>query len=109
MKHFNYETRNKCNRCGIWKCPKLIVDIKPRNKYHKINDNKDKNKNKDWICNICRNLNYSFRVFCNRCKMPKMNESLDNPNYLDVNYIEKYPICSFSPSFNFYDILRNDY
>ncbi len=106
--NFNYETRNKCNRCGIWKCPKLIADIKQRNKYHKIIDNKDKNKNKDWICNVCRNLNYSFRVFCNRCKIPKMNESLDNPNYLDVNYIEKYPIYSFSPSFNFYNILRND-
>ena len=39
-----------------------------------------KYKNKrpyDWICNRCLNLNYSFRSFCNICKLPLK----DNPNY----------------------------
>jgi len=25
----------------------------------------------DWICNNCKNLNFSFRKECNRCKLPK--------------------------------------
>jgi len=25
----------------------------------------------DWICMRCKNLNFSFRVVCNRCKIPK--------------------------------------
>ncbi len=33
-----------------------------------------KNKNEDWFCYVCKNLNYSFRKICNRCKAPKQNE-----------------------------------
>ena len=25
----------------------------------------------DWICKMCKNLNFAFRNACNRCKMPK--------------------------------------
>ena len=25
----------------------------------------------DWICNSCKNLNFAFRVVCNRCQLPK--------------------------------------
>ena len=25
----------------------------------------------DWICNNCKNLNFAFRLECNRCKLPK--------------------------------------
>jgi hypothetical protein len=25
----------------------------------------------DWICNNCKNLNFAFRKECNRCKFPK--------------------------------------
>ena len=25
----------------------------------------------DWICNRCKNLNYSFRKICNKCNLPK--------------------------------------
>ena len=25
----------------------------------------------DWVCNRCNNLNYSFRTFCNICKLPR--------------------------------------
>jgi len=28
----------------------------------------------DWVCMKCKNLNFSFRVVCNRCQLPK-NES----------------------------------
>ena len=31
----------------------------------------------DWICKNCRNLNFAFRIECNRCKLPK-KEVIDN-------------------------------
>ena len=27
----------------------------------------------DWYCPKCNNLNFAFRINCNRCKMPKPN------------------------------------
>ena len=35
----------------------------------------------DWVCSRCRNLNFSFRVVCNRCQLTKkestkLNEEL---------------------------------
>jgi len=30
----------------------------------------------DWVCSECHNLNFAFRVECNRCKLPK-------PNYIN--------------------------
>ena len=75
--NFNYETRVKCNRCGILKKPKKLVEIKQRNA-------EERDKDGDWSCIYCRNLNYSFRSVCNRCKIPKMpiiynNNLLVNP------------------------------
>ena len=37
----------------------------------------DKRKD-DWICPKCKNLNFAFRLICNRCKIPK-------PNFLIYN------------------------
>ena len=66
--------------------------------YQKINNNKnaqiDKNapnnepikKNKfcprpnDWVCSKCFNINFAFRVFCNRCKESR-DFSLSNNNF----------------------------
>ena len=31
----------------------------------------DGERKSDWICANCKNLNYSFRVICNRCQIPK--------------------------------------
>jgi hypothetical protein len=62
--NFNYETRIKCNRCGILKTPKKLVEIKQRNA-------EERDKEGDWSCIYCKNLNYSFRSICNRCKIPK--------------------------------------
>ena len=28
-------------------------------------------RKEDWVCNLCRNLNFAFRQNCNRCKKPK--------------------------------------
>ncbi|KMT09547.1 hypothetical protein BVRB_6g130070 isoform C [Beta vulgaris subsp. vulgaris] len=29
-------------------------------------------KDGDWECNGCKNNNYAFRSFCNRCKQPRL-------------------------------------
>ena len=110
--NFNYETRSKCNRCGIIKKPKKIIDLKSKIEhkdinYNNIHINKERNNKKgDWICINCRNLNYSFRTVCNRCKIPKINPFLNNANILNnkaVNNIQKYPFYSFSPPIIFFN------
>ena len=65
--NFNYETRNKCNRCHIKKMPKRI--LKERSS---PGDKKDLHEF-DWICKNCKNFNYSFRIICNRCQMKKFD------------------------------------
>lgn len=88
--NFNYETRYKCNRCGLQKKPKKLIELGNKKEiFIKCN------KNGDWLCNECQNLNYSFRKVCNRCKAPKPNDNknlivpfsnnLVNNNSLNVN------------------------
>ncbi|CAD8127416.1 unnamed protein product [Paramecium sonneborni] len=37
---------------------------------------KKKQRNGDWVCGICKNLNFSFRSTCNRCsKLPNKTSS----------------------------------
>ena len=101
--NFNYETRNKCNRCGIVKKPKKIIDIKQKVDPKTIKETKERNNKKgDWICLNCRNLNYSFRTICNRCKIPKINTFINGQNILkrkEINNMQKYPIYPFPPYF----------
>jgi len=30
----------------------------------------------DWVCIKCKNLNFSFRIICNRCELPKTENDL---------------------------------
>lgn len=41
----------------------------------------------DWICKNCKNLNFAFRIECNRCKLPKKDlmESLNTKDYKKFN------------------------
>jgi hypothetical protein len=40
----------------------------------KVGDKKPFDRRKgDWVCSECHNLNFAFRVECNRCKLPKPN------------------------------------
>ena len=36
-------------------------------------------KDSDWVCTKCRNVNYTFRQACNRCKAPKAVASEPTP------------------------------
>ena len=103
--NFNYETRVKCNRCGIIKKPKRLMEIKQKN-------DEEHNKEGDWKCIHCKNLNYSFRKLCNRCKLPKMIPYINNRNNQMVNQFN-LPIFQVSPSLFCYNngqlMLCNNY
>ena len=88
--NFNYETRVKCNRCGILKKPKKILDIKQKGE-------EEHNKEGDWRCVHCKNLNYSFRTICNRCKLPKVIPFINTNVNPMVNQIS-LPIFQLPPS-----------
>jgi len=104
--NFNYETRLKCNRCGVRKKPKRIIgypkrtEIKIFKETKKIEEPKEishkneNNKKGDWICSFCKNLNYSFRKICNRCQVPKVysliNTQFTNQNNNMVNNNNNY-------------------
>jgi len=108
--NFNYEKRNKCNRCGIIKKPKNIIDLKLKIGNKEFNEKQINNKKGDWICLNCRNLNYSFRTFCNRCKIPKINQFINDIFILkneEKNNFPNYPIYSFSPSFIYFNNVSN--
>ena len=34
----------------------------------------------DWVCHSCKNLNFAFRVECNRCHLPKGSENKKDKN-----------------------------
>ena len=85
---------------------------KQKNFYCKYQQKKTKpfaERTGDWYCNNCRNLNFSFRLQCNRCKMPKkeamefVNNKDDNKNKENNENIKKNKKNKRFNSFN-YDI-----
>ena len=103
--NFNFESRTICNRCNVPKQPKSLEQIKLENEL-KSGEKKKKplvERKGDWQCPACHNLNFAFRISCNRCKLPKemylkysmnqkkMNENMNNNINLQSNYIPKMP------------------
>jgi len=89
-----------------------LIDIKSEDKLNKFNKNKnfnkigDKNKKKkkpfieregDWICHKCKNLNFSFRLTCNRCQITKD----ENEKLLSKILVQKRMICLSSENNSF--------
>ena len=72
--NFNFETRNKCNRCFAIKNPKTIEEINKKKDDNKKNKKKIKERKTDWLCLNCQNLNYGFRKNCNRCQIQRKDE-----------------------------------
>lgn len=62
-----------------------------------INDN-DRRKKKftervgDWVCISCKNLNFSFRLNCNRCQLPKGESQKMSDEYM--KNLVKYVKCN---------------
>ena len=126
--NFNYDTRNKCNRCGIPKSPKKISKMKRKNQKikneleklkekekkennHKKNNNLKERKG-DWFCAKCANLNFSFRVICNRCNFSKieseklMKQNIRNYNIMNLGNIN-FNIMGNYNSNNFQNFQNN--
>ena len=72
-----------------------------KNCYNKFQGKKPKffvERSGDWICNSCKNLNFAFRVECNRCKLPKpiapekkeKDTNEEKKNNFDANNRYKY-------------------
>jgi hypothetical protein len=72
--NFNFETRNKCNRCLAIKNPKSLEEINKKKDENKKNKKKVKERKTDWLCLNCQNLNYGFRKNCNRCQIQRKEE-----------------------------------
>ena len=69
------DNNNLCNNCEyIYNFP-FFYNSNNYNNY--INKKKEKKKKKfiqkegDWVCYDCKNINFSFRKKCNRCKLLK--------------------------------------
>ena len=72
--NFNFETRNICNRCKALKAPKTKEEINENKKGIVKKNNKKIKENKPWFCPNCKNINYYFRKFCNRCQVERKKE-----------------------------------
>ena len=51
--------------------PKQSIKNNNLNLNYNLNYSNFRDQKKDWICTFCNNLNYSFRIKCNRCKVNK--------------------------------------
>ena len=107
--NFNYETRIKCNRCGELKKPKKITNLKLKMKKQQTDENQSDNQNKDWVCSFCKNFNYSFRSVCNRCKIPKNPQIVENYNTSNSNYIKNNNIPFSIQPFLIFNNFQNIY
>ena len=107
--NFNYETRIKCNRCGELKKPKKKTNLKLKMKKGQTDENQNDNQNKDWVCSFCKNFNYSFRSVCNRCKIPKNPQIVENYNPSNSNYIKNNNIPFSIQPFLIFNNFQNIY
>ena len=60
--------RVKCNRCG--RLPEPIQNV-ARQLNFDMKKKPFQERAGDWVCLKCKNLNFSFRVVCNRCQCAK--------------------------------------
>ena len=70
------------------------------NAYMSMEDKKKKpliERKGDWLCSKCRNLNFAFRLICNRCQLPKgdagtfqMSANMNSMNMNQMNQQYNY-------------------
>ena len=107
-KEFRKETNNNEYASNYAEFPHIKKD--KNNKFYKgkhgiINADTNKKIMKpfieregDWVCYQCKNLNFSFRLTCNRCNISKdENEKIYKKNSNELNKL------NISSNKNFYD------
>ena len=81
--NFNYESRKTCNRCKIVKTAiKKSVLLTTDNGNQILNNLINDDSKKEWNCKNCGNINYSFRIICNKCQIPK---EIEKENKIEEN------------------------
>ena len=78
MKNIN---NNNCNYINPLMQNKIFL-FNP-NTINNINNIRDQKK--DWICTFCKNLNYSFRTKCNRCKVKKEDSEKRKSTFINFD------------------------
>jgi hypothetical protein len=84
-----FHSRNKYDDFDFKKNPdrpiidnnELIYNYERKNSDQKKKEFKEREG--DWPCIICKNLNFKFRKVCNRCRMPKENSKRLFNKYLE--------------------------
>jgi len=70
-----------------------------------MNDHRGKNqfveRQGDWACMKCKNLNFSFRIICNRCKLSKQDVNNFNDSFINsmknsqnTNHYQQHAVLS---------------
>lgn len=112
-KEFRKETNNSEDASNYFEFPDIRKD--KQNKFNKgkqgVKNVETNNKKKkpfieregDWVCYQCKNLNFSFRLTCNRCEISKEeNEKIFKKNSVEMNKL------SISSDKNSYDRDNSD-
>ena len=68
---------------------KIFILIKEKKGKHFIE------RNGDWICSSCKNLNFTFRIICNRCHLLKDDSE---KNRKEKDYYSNENKCIYSNS-----------
>ena len=96
-KIYNKAKNTEKKAITIGKITKINNKKISKNKFVNANKNKQKNKKNfevrdgDWICSKCNNLNFSFRIKCNRCSLPKeLSKNMQLPNQNMPNQNQHY-------------------
>ena len=82
----------------------------PKNFYNKFQGKKMRpftERSGDWICKNCKNLNFAFRMECNRCKLPK-KDSVEIPKNKDIINENKNNTLDYEQNININNI-NNQY
>lgn len=86
-----------------------IINVTNTNTYEEQEKDSTEHKKKklhervgDWICIKCRNLNFSFRVICNRCELPKSENDMLYEKYMNdmANYTKVSELFNKHSQFN---------
>lgn len=112
-KEFRKETNNSDDASSYFDFPDIRKDKQNKfNKGKQVVKNCEANKKKkkpfieregDWVCYQCKNLNFSFRLTCNRCEISKEeNEKIVKKQSAEMNKL------SVSSDKNYYDRDNSD-
>ena len=71
--NYNELLFNNLNQPLFIKCNSNCHNNSNKKKYNNKKYKLIKDRKRDWVCQLCQNLNYAFRIECNRCHQPKEN------------------------------------